>query len=349
MTQDQRKNLTKRVCLAYKYSFDCQVGDQDKTWAPPLCCTVCYSGLTQWLNGKIKGMTFAVPMVWHEQKNHLSDCYFGMTTIAGYSTRNTSKIVYPDCESALTPVPPDVENPVAAAPPAAGRSMDTDASDPDEEEDVDWHDESPDPEPLQGQPHLLSQSDLEDLVRDLSLSKEKSELLASRLREWNLLHGGTTSSHFRHRLTKLASYYEMESDVCFCTNVNCLMMELDGTHIPDHWRLFIDSSKTSWKAVLLHNGNEKPSVLLAHAVGMRETHASMEFILKMIQYSEHKWKICADRKVVALLLGLQLGYTKHMCFLCLWNSRDDKNHYKTRSGLSESDTQMISIMYNTNR
>ncbi|CAN2390955.1 hypothetical protein PRIEUP_LOCUS992 [Pristimantis euphronides] len=116
----------------------------------------------------------------------------------------------------------------------------------------------------------------------------------------------------------------------FCTDVNGLMMELDGTHIPDEWRLFIDSSKTSLKAVLLHNGNEKPSVPKAHAVGMRETHASMELILKMIKYSEHKWKICADLKVVALLLGLQLGYTKHMCFLCLWNSRDDKNHYKTR-------------------
>ena len=24
---------------------------------------------------------------------------------------------------------------------------------------------------------------------------------------------------------------------------------------------------------------------------------------------------------------MQTGYTKHMCFLCLWNSRDDKNHY----------------------
>jgi len=30
---------------------------------------------------------------------------------------------------------------------------------------------------------------------------------------------------------------------------------------------------------------------------------------------------------VALLLGMQLGYTKHCCFLCEWDSRDKKNHY----------------------
>ena len=31
--------------------------------------------------------------------------------------------------------------------------------------------------------------------------------------------------------------------------------------------------------------------------------------------------------MVALLLGLQLGYTKYMCFLCLWDSRDNKNYW----------------------
>ena len=32
-------------------------------------------------------------------------------------------------------------------------------------------------------------------------------------------------------------------------------------------------------------------------------------------------------KVVALLLGMQLGYTKYCCFLCEWDSRDKKNQY----------------------
>ena len=48
-------------------------------------------------------------------------------------------------------------------------------------------------------PHSISQAELDDLVRNLSLSKEKSELLGSRLKEWNLLQSGATVSHFRNR------------------------------------------------------------------------------------------------------------------------------------------------------
>ena len=44
-THDQRKNLASKVKTAYKYYFGCKVGDQDKSWAPHICLTVCNSGL----------------------------------------------------------------------------------------------------------------------------------------------------------------------------------------------------------------------------------------------------------------------------------------------------------------
>lgn len=31
--------------------------------------------------------------------------------------------------------------------------------------------------------------------------------------------------------------------------------------------------------------------------------------------------------MIAILLGLQLGYTKYSCFLCEWNSRAKSEHY----------------------
>jgi hypothetical protein len=40
---------------------------------------------------------------------------------------------------------------------------------------------------------------------------------------------------------------------------------LSMSHCPDAWRLFINSSKVSLKAVLLHNGNVLPSIPVAHA------------------------------------------------------------------------------------
>jgi len=105
-------------------------------------------------------------------------------------------------------------------------------------------------------------------------------------------------------------------------------MEVPGhDYNPDQWCLFIDSSNMSLKLVLLHNGNRFPSIPLVHAANMKESYESMKLMLGKITYDEFKWKLYDDLKVVALLLGMQLGYTKYCCFLCEWDSRDKKNHY----------------------
>jgi len=59
---------------------------------------------------------------------------------------------------------------------------------------------------------------------------------------------------------------------------------------------------------------------------MNESYESMKLQLGKIKCGEFKWKLCGDLKVVALLLGMQLGYTKYCCFLCEWDSRGKKNH-----------------------
>ena len=72
-------------------------------------------------------------------------------------------------------------------------------------------------------------------------------------------------------------------------------MELGAHHNPQDWRLFIDSSKTSLKAVLLHNNksviilNHKlPLVPLANGVEMKETYESMALPLGTIKYRHHE-------------------------------------------------------------
>jgi hypothetical protein len=89
---------------------------------------------------------------------------------------------------------------------------------------------------------------------------------------------------------------------------------------PDQWRLFIDSSKVSLKVVLLHIGNRFPSIPLACAANMKESYESMNLLLGNIKYDKFNWKLCGDLKLVALLLGMQLRYTKYCCFLCEWDS-----------------------------
>ena len=56
-------------------------------------------------------------------------------------------------------------------------------------------------------PVLVNQERLNDLVRDISLSKEKAKVLASRLKQWNLLEAGTKIYSFRDRHKTLSSYF----------------------------------------------------------------------------------------------------------------------------------------------
>lgn len=95
----------------------------------------------------------------------------------------------------------------------------------------------------------------------------------------------------------------------------------------DDWRLFIDSSKRSLKCVLLHNSKKYGSIRIAHSTQIKEEYDTIALVLKKIKYHEHQWVICVDLKMVNFLLGQQSGYTKYPCFLCLWDSRDKKNHW----------------------
>ena len=79
------------------------------------------------------------------------------------------------------------------------------------------------------------------------------------------------------------------------------------------------------EVILLHNGNRFPSLPLALAANMKGNYERMKLLLGKFKYDEFKWKLCGDLKVMALLLGMQLGYTKYCCFLCEWDSRDKKN------------------------
>jgi len=55
--------------------------------------------------------------------------------------------------------------------------------------------------------HLLTQGDLNDLVRDLNLFKKLAEPLGSRLKVWNLLHPDTEIYFFRNRQNEFKEFF----------------------------------------------------------------------------------------------------------------------------------------------
>jgi len=53
----------------------------------------------------------------------------------------------------------------------------------------------------------------------------------------------------------------------------------------------------------------------------------MNNILVEVHYKKYQWEICADFKVIVVLLELQADYIKYSCFLCEWDSRARGTHY----------------------
>ena len=325
MLKKQQRNITDFVKKVYFAYFGMKLGDQDKSWAPHQVCSACVTGLRHWSEGKRKSFSFGVPMVWREPKNHSDDCYFCSCNVQGFNSKNYTNIVYPNIESAVRPIPHGPNVPVPSPP-----STLDDLEDPDflsESFDGNNNDEDATYNPGIDEPKPFTQSELNDLVRDLGLSKDSAQLLGSRLNEKRLLAAGTKFSWYRTRDQEFVPFFAQEGDLVFCSNISGVMAAFGIEYVPKEWRLFIDSSKRSLKAVLLHNGNNYASIPVGHSVHLKECYENLKLILNKVQYSDHQWMLCGDLKVICMLLGQQSGYTKFPCFICEWDSRDRKQHY----------------------
>ena len=90
-------------------------------------------------------------------------------------------------------------------------------------------------------PLFINQERLNDLVQDLYLSKEKAEILGSRLQQWNLLKPETTISSFCSCNQNLAGYYANAENIFYCKDIGGLMSKLGCEHNPADWRLHAES------------------------------------------------------------------------------------------------------------
>jgi hypothetical protein len=171
-------------------------------------------------------------------------------------------------------------------------------------------------------------NELSDLIRDLNLSKNSSELLASRLKEKNVLQPGTKITFYRKRERDLLPFFTKQNNLVFCNDIGNLLKKTGlSEYNPSEWRLSINISKRSLKCVLLNNGNKYGSIPIGHSTTMKEEYKAISLVLEKINYQEHQWVICVDLKMVNFLLNQQSGYTNYPCFLCLWGSKAKHEHW----------------------
>ncbi|GFW09754.1 uncharacterized protein TNCV_868161 [Trichonephila clavipes] len=156
-------------------------------------------------------------MIWREPKNHSDDCYFCSCSVQGFNLKSRKDISYPTIiRSAIRPVPhgPDLTIP---SPPD---TLDNILDDLDQISHIS-SDSDDGYDPGTNDPELFSQSDLNDLVRDLGLPKDTAEVLGHRLKERHLLNSGVSFSWYRFREKGICPFFYARGGHSFQQQCTC--------------------------------------------------------------------------------------------------------------------------------
>ena len=125
-----------------------------------------------------KSNEFAIPRIWRGPTNHTNDCYFCMVDPSKRRTgKNAPAIVHPSIPSSIAPVPHSDQLPVPI-PTRCQDPVSADESTP-EEDNITIDDYVLNSNLEEKKTYYPNQKDLNDLIRDLGLTKSNAELLTS--------------------------------------------------------------------------------------------------------------------------------------------------------------------------
>lgn len=331
----------------FKTMYEEYYESQERKWSddefvPQSGCSNCLASFSNWYgqNAETRQLgtswkpRFKEPMTWFNPGNHDEEqCYCCVNYVKGATTpAKRHKIKYVATINTVLPTKHNKASPPITLPQNQPRQqdvepMDMDIEPPSEFDQPSTSSEYIPPRSINTNPILVNQMFLNHMARKLELSQRKSAVLASLLKNNNLLDEGVTISSQKNRQAEFIQYFKTENQISFCSDIRGLMQALHIEYDIEDWRLFIDASKSGLKAVLLHNDNVYMPVPVAYSRVLKETYESMRLIFQKVKYEEHNWDVSGDLKVVALIMGLQLGRTKNSCFICTWISTAKIDHY----------------------
>ncbi|GAB0091317.1 hypothetical protein DMENIID0001_061420 [Sergentomyia squamirostris] len=204
-----KRPLSVKIQEAYYCYFGIRVTHQDKSWAPHVICTNCNTNLTGWYRGeKKRNLKFTVPRIWREPTSHETDCYFCLAKpVRGKKPGSMMvKNLYLNLPSSSAPVPRSSsqaapKHPAGAPETSSASSSDDENDDPESSEDK----RDPDYHSTVRYPRGLSNTDFNDLVKELKLTPGKIRIFKSELRQRNILRddAGEPTRRTRHSLRPL--------------------------------------------------------------------------------------------------------------------------------------------------
>lgn len=220
-----RRLISEDIRSKYKKCFGISINNLDKPWVPKNIWNSCKILLHRWNKRDNITKTVIEPVMWREPTNHENDYYFYVCNIIGFNLRNKNKIVYPNVSSVT---PAKIDKKITQNIPELSclttedeNLIDINITDVnDNESDSDSENSTHLKDPV-----LYNQENLYDLIRDLDLTKDLTELLGSRLKERNLLIPGTTISCYRHIEKQFLKYFTMHESLVYCNNVEGLVNE----------------------------------------------------------------------------------------------------------------------------
>lgn len=329
----EKSNISEEFKDAYLRYYSDHVDLFDQPWTPNAACKSCKNRLQNWMNGDRRGMIYDTPVIWTKDPNghDSSECYGCINNrhIKGRPKKDRKSVEYTSTKYSSHPVHHSDQNPIPRPPTLdtmsaisfESTSTRTDQNDPDYEPN---ENEGPD-----DGPELLTQETMDYLVAILGLSQRTAEFLATFLKKRRLtLHVNATA--YRHRQAHFQTFFVQNTKKTFtyCKDIAGLAKAMGINYNAKEWRLFIDGSVNSLKAVLLHISNKLPAIPVAYSTAMKESWDNLNEMTEAIKYSENKWKICGDMKVINIMQGLKPGYPTYFCYLCCWNTRAKKiDHY----------------------
>lgn len=308
-------NDTNRSLYSNCFKVTAKHNGADKLYSSKVVCASCITNMKDHTRSD-RPLKFSSPAIWnqpnHSFSSHHQSCY---VCLAEKVQGSRFQVSYKWSDSArhnvVQPVL-DVFN--LESPCSSSKKVHYESESHSESED-DYSNCRPS-NPNQFMPY--DQSELNQLVKELGLTKDQSMVLASNLRKHNALKPDCRVGFYATRNHDLLAYFDEDNGVPYLKNIQGLFDWLNYDYVPDQWRLFMDSSKSAFKIVLLHNGNLLPSIPLLYSPSLKETYNDVQYALQLINYNSHRWKIIADLKLLNVLCGVGCPSVKNPCILCDW-------------------------------